>query len=150
VPLQAPTPNCVGSIDEFASSFNVADRQHLDSLLQLVEASGDLGVFWTLKHVLRVRIPARDTTIDVLGIEQDATVQVPWSIGPYKRSFRPFAETLAAALPGGTAYETNKMWRVRCFDRPPRISDLMQDPEGLSAAFKALHSALSTDSDLRA
>lgn len=139
---QPSKPKGFASIDEFASSFSVANRQHLSSLLQVVEASADIGVFWTLRQVLMVKIRGLDVTIEALGIETDTTVQIPWRIGPYKQEFRSFAETLAAALPGGTVYETEKMWRVRCFGRVPNISDVMQDPTALRDAFKALYYAL--------
>ena len=137
-----PTLKRVASIDEFASAFSLTDRQHLNSFLEVIDEFSDAGVFWTLKQVLLVKISLHDTTIGALGIEADTTVQVPWWIGPYKQEFRPFAETLAAVLPGGTAYETEKMWRVHCFGRVPRISDLMQQPEGLRAAFEALELAI--------
>ena len=89
-----------------------------------------------------IKMPAPALTMGVLGIVPDGTVQVPWRIGPYKQEFRPFAETLAAALPDGTAYETKKMWRVHCFGRIPRISDLLHDPKALRIAFEILSESL--------
>lgn len=130
------------SINEFTSAFSVIDRCHLDSLLQALDSCRDFGVFWKVNKVLLANIDAEAETISAIGIEADGTVQVPWSIGPYKQAFRPFAETLAAALPGGEVYETEKMWRVRCFGRFPRVSDLIHDPEAVHTAFKTLHHAL--------
>jgi len=147
VPRHPPMPKSVASIDDFASSFSLGNRRNLDDFLHLIESLGDVGAFYTIKKVLIVKVPAESATIDALGIEADATVQIPWWIGPYKREFRSFAERLAAALPGGTAYETEKMWRVRCFGRTPSISEVMHDPEAVRAAFTALKCALSGPSD---
>jgi 5-methylcytosine-specific restriction endonuclease McrA len=141
-PRQPRAPKRGLSIDEFASAFSVPDRRHLDALLQALESCGDIGVFWTSDRVLLAKIRVGDITLSALGIEPDTTVQIPWFIGPHKSSFRPFAETLAAALPDATVYETEKMWRVRCRGRVPRLSELMQDTKAVQVAFRALHRAL--------
>jgi 5-methylcytosine-specific restriction endonuclease McrA len=142
LPRRQSKPKVSIAIDDFASSFSVADRGHLDSLLRVIETLAGLGVFWTVKKVLLVKCPAPAATIEAIGIESDGTVQIPWWIGPYKQAFRPFAEILAAAMPGGKPYETEKMWRVSCHGRFRRISDLMHDSQALSDAFQALNRAL--------
>jgi 5-methylcytosine-specific restriction endonuclease McrA len=142
-PKRIVSPKPRVSIDDFAASFSEADRRHLETLLQTIASCADLGVFWTLEQVLLVKLPAPAATIAALGIERGATVQIPWSVGPYKQEFRSFAETLAAAMPGGSPYEREKMWRVSCFGRTPRLSDLIHDPNALRDAFLALHRQLS-------
>jgi 5-methylcytosine-specific restriction endonuclease McrA len=135
-------PNGNTSIDDFSSAFSAADRQHLNVLLQVIRSCGDLGVFWKVGRVLLANIRVNDIALSALGVEANTTIQIPWSVGSYKRAFRPFAEILAAALPDATVYETEKMWRVRYLGRFPRISDLMQKPEAVRAAFNALHRSL--------
>jgi hypothetical protein len=100
-------------------------------------------VYWTVGRVLLAKIQIRDITLSALGIEPDTTVQIPWWIGPYKNAFHPFAETLAAGLPGLTVRETEKMWRVGYLGRTPLISELMQNPKALRDAFDVLRRSLS-------
>lgn len=129
-------------IDAFAAAFSAADRRHLDALLEVLKSCGALGVFWTVKRVLLVKIQCEDITLSAIGVQPDANVQIPWSIGSYKQAFRSFAETLAAGLLDATVCETEKMWRVRCSNRLPRLSELMHDPEALRDAFIVLRHQL--------
>lgn len=130
------------SIENFTCAFSEEDRHSLDCLLELIDSLSDLGVSSSLGRVLLVRIEVKGTVLDALGIEPDTTVQVPWWIGPYKEAFFPFAETLAGGMTDAKLHETEKMWRVKSRGKLPRISELMENPAALRAAFQELHRAL--------
>ena len=131
-----------GTLSDFASHFSVEDKRALELLLRVVESCAGIGVHLTLKSVLLVKMPLDAPSLSPLGVEPDATVQVPWSIGPRKLAFRSFVETLAADRPNWEVYETQKMWRVRYAGRAPKLRELMERPDSLSRALNALDRAL--------
>ena len=73
----------------------------------------------------------------------DGAVNIPWLIGSEKARFRPFAETLAAALPDAAVIESPKQWIVKSRNGlPVRITDLLDIAGTVEAAFRQLHAAL--------
>ena len=52
---------------------------------------------------------AGDTTLELLGVQRDGLVEIPWSSGGEKNAFKGFAETLAAAIPEAIVYESPKL-----------------------------------------
>jgi hypothetical protein len=138
-----------GSAGKSASQGWLLDRTSsiqsaVDQLLGLLDEWRDLGLSWTCKKVLLIQMPAEDTVLDVIGIDQDGSIEIPWFIGDYKQKFRTFAETLAAAIPGAIAYETPKMWRVRKDGRNVQLAELLEASSGLRTAFEVLRAALAT------
>lgn len=139
---QPRIPKTYVSITDFAAAFSAVDRRHFDTLMQILDECVDLGVHWKLGRVFLVKVQVGTIDLHVLGIDPGQAVEIPWFIGPYKQAFRPFAEMIAAGVPGGAIYETDKMWRVKCFDHRPLLSDLVNDPTVLRDAFNALHHSL--------
>jgi hypothetical protein len=78
----------------------------------------------------------------IFGIEQFGSVQIPWGVPKAKEQFRPFAESLARAIPGAVAYETKQMWRVRKNGRCVTVPELLAASESVRSALKDLNAAL--------
>ncbi|TLU71814.1 HNH endonuclease [Lichenicoccus roseus] len=127
------------SFDRFTASLDAADHAGLDVLLHVAAASAGIGLTWSLTQVLLLKIETWSGTISPIGLLPNGTVQLPWWIGPHKKAFRFFAETIAAAVPDGKAYETEKMWRVSSSGQVPRIAHLGQCPDAVRDAFEGLH-----------
>jgi 5-methylcytosine-specific restriction endonuclease McrA len=119
--------------------------QPMDSrrLVELLNACDDFAVTWRINKVLIARIAVGTDWINVMGIEPDGSLQIPWFVGEHKKQFRSFAETLAAGIPGAVAYETPKMWRVA---KPGKqrlhVLELLDHPTAFRAALEVLHTAL--------
>lgn len=111
-------------------------------LLGFLEGCQDIGVTWKLHAVLIVQMSAGREALAILGITPDGGVEIPWDIAGYKQKFRPFAEAVAAAIPGAVAYETPKMWRVRKDGHNVTVTDLLEVAPILRAALANLHAAL--------
>jgi hypothetical protein len=102
-----------------------------------------LGVTWSLNKVLLVRVAAGNTMLDVLGIQDDGRVEIPWYIASYKKKFRLFAEDLAGAISGAMYYETPKMWPVKKKDgRKVHVSELLDAAPAVKAALERLRAEL--------
>lgn len=116
---------------------------HLSArLLAFLEECQDLGVTWSQKKVLLIRMSVGETVLEIMGINRNGGVEVPWFIGQHKKEFHRFAYALERVIPGAKAYETTKMWRVRKDGRNIMLSELMVDLPTLWAALEDLHSAL--------
>ncbi len=115
-------------------------------LIKFVDGCSDLDVSWSLNKVLIVRMTAGDTRLELLGVQQDGFVEIPWSIGAKKDAFRGFAETLAAAIPGATVYETTKLWVV---SKPGKqrvnVLELLDAAPALRLSLEMLRSTLLGD-----
>jgi 5-methylcytosine-specific restriction endonuclease McrA len=112
-------------------------------LLDLMEGMAPVGVSLHVREVLLVRLTAGAEKIDVFGIERTGEIEVPWMIGPHKRAFRPFAEKLAAMIPGGEVYETPKIWRVKRHGCRLTVADILGVSDDLKAAMGELAMRLS-------
>lgn len=88
------------------------DWSALQPLLDELSDLRRLGIVCKQGKTLLIQIQTSHGTISPLAASPDGTVEAPWAIGPYKDLYQPFAEALAAAISGGRAYETPKMWRV--------------------------------------
>ena len=101
----------------------------LDGWLTLMGSTTSQGVIDALRDLLAAlaRVPAvslsigRNVTVNivsggrslgVLGFSLGGDVDVPWLIDAEKDWFKPFAESLAEAIPEAILYETPRMWRV--------------------------------------
>jgi hypothetical protein len=82
---------------------------------------------------------AGDTTLELLGVQRDGLVEIPWSSGGEKNAFKDFAETLAAAIPGAIVYETPKL---RIMSKPGKrrvnVLELLEAAPALRSALGAL------------
>lgn len=161
---ERPTPNDSGKSDAPHAShagdvpaqqawFDQLDRRHQGAtarLLRFLEECRELQVSWRLNEVLLIYVPSKDGLLSVFGIEPDGKAQVPWWIGPHKRHFQPFAEAVAAAVPGAVAYETPRMWCVRKTGCNPRsrqnltVTDLLDAAPAIKSALSALNRVLTS------
>ena len=72
-----------------------------------------LGISWALNKYLIVRLTVGGNTLEICGVAPNGDVTFPWLIGTHKKSFRFFAETVAAALPEGQVHESSTQWIVK-------------------------------------
>jgi 5-methylcytosine-specific restriction endonuclease McrA len=114
------------------------DWSDLDPLLIGIGKLAELGVSWKVRKTLLVEVRAGGLTIIPLAVQADGTVEAPWSVGPSKDIFRPFAEALASAVPGASVYETPKMWRVRVGGRSLAANELVEARDAVCAALADL------------
>jgi hypothetical protein len=85
---------------EWLASLDAIQPTPSRRLIACVDGCSDLGVSWSLNKGLIVRMTVGATVLDVLGVQQDGLVEIPWSLGAEKDAFNGFARTLAAAIPG--------------------------------------------------
>lgn len=78
----------------------------------LVKLEGISSVSLSFGQYVIVSIVRSGKTLGVLGISPRGDVDVPWLIAGEKEWFKPFAESLAQAVPQSILYETPRMWRV--------------------------------------
>ena len=95
----------------------------LKSFLGALDA---LGLTWSLKKALVIRVTRAGKIYDVVGFEPDGVVQVPWMIRDAKAEYKPFAITLSQAITGSVHYETRTMWRVKGADGPLRVDQILE------------------------
>jgi 5-methylcytosine-specific restriction endonuclease McrA len=126
--------------------FNQLDRHSVGlsgRLMNFLDASAELGVSWSVRSVLIVRMVVEDARLQVFGIEACGDVHIPWAIGAKRDEFRDFAKRIALAIPDGVAYETPKIWVVRTRTRQPIRLDALLDAEwSVRAALGDLRAAL--------
>lgn len=85
----------------------------IDGLRELlVDLEGILTVSLSIKRYLIVSIVCGGKPLGILGVSPGGDVDVPWQIAGEKDWFKPFAESLAEAVPESILYETARMWRV--------------------------------------
>ena len=95
------------------------------------------------KDYLIFRMRSPDDNLQIFGVSLDGTVNIPWLTGNEKARFRPFAETLAAALPDAIVTESAKQWIVKNRDGSlVRLTDLLSIAKTVEAAFAQLHATL--------
>ena len=84
--------------------------------------------------------------MDILGIQPDGLVEIPWAIAGQKSAFKCFAETIADAISGAIVYETPKLWVVsKAAKRRVNVMELLEAADTLRPALKLLQSALLAD-----
>ena len=142
IEIRPPAPILTPAHTAWLAQMDDAVGPYSERLLAFLAAQAELQVSWGLKEVLIVRMKVNNRTVSIFGIDQSGYVEIPWSIGEAKGQFRPFAETLAHAIPGAFAYETPKMWRVRKNGRCVTVPELLAASETLRAALKDLNTAL--------
>jgi hypothetical protein len=112
-------------------------------LIRLLENCAELGVSWSLNKVLIVRITVGISRLEIMGVQRDGLIEIPWSIGDKKAEFKDFAEALATAIPGAIVYETPKFWVVsKEGKRRINVLELLQAAPSLRTALAGLHARL--------
>lgn len=145
VPPPSPKRSALFDAEWFAS-LNTIQPTPSSRLIEFVDGCSDLDVSWSLNKVLIVRMTVGGTTLELLGIQRDGLVEIPWSIGGEKDAFRGFAETLAAAIPGAIVYETPKLWVVsKAGKRRVNVLELLEAAAALRLALESLRADLLVD-----
>jgi 5-methylcytosine-specific restriction endonuclease McrA len=127
---------------EWLASLADPERRHAEKLLSNLTNCRHLGVEWSAREVLAVRIVVEGETLTLMGVLRDGEVQIPWAGADKKDASRRFAEVFAAAVPEAELYETARMWRVRKGGRQLRLHEVVEAADALQAAFDAaLHAS---------
>lgn len=142
-----PFPNRSRFSDaEWFASLDAIQPLPSNRLIEFVAGCSDLGMSWSLKKVLIVRMRVGGTALEVLGVQRDGLVEIPWSVDGKKDAFKGFAETLTAAIPGAIVYETPKHWVVsKAAKRRVSLLEVLEAAPTLRRALEALHAELLAD-----
>ena len=112
-------------------------------IFALIEANADLGITSSLNKVLVVNMKQGNANLTIMGINPDGSVEIPWQIGDYKKSFRIFCEYLSSGISGSQVRETPKLWTVEMTDRRKiSVSQLLAAATPLRIALEKLHASL--------
>jgi hypothetical protein len=142
VPPPSPKRSRLSDAEWFAS-LDAIQPLPSDRLLGFVAGCSDLGMSWSLNKVLIVRMRVGTTVMEILGVQRDGLVEIPWSIGVRKSTFKSFAEMLAAGIPGAIVYETPKHWVVsKVAKRRLNLLEVLEAAPTLRRALETLHSEL--------
>jgi hypothetical protein len=131
---------------EWFASLDAIYPASSDRLIQLLNGCADLDVTWKLNKILIVHVTIGKDVLGILGIGPDGLIHVPWDVAGRKDAFRPFAETIANAIPGAMAYEKLTHWVVSKADkRRINVMEFLKAADTLRPALKLLQSALLAD-----
>ena len=113
-PQTSPLGRSPTDIDGWLKLMGSATSQGVIDALRdlLVSLEGIPAVRLSIGRNLTVNIVCGGKSLGVLGLSLGGDVDVPWLIGGQKDWFKPFAESLAEAVPESILYETPRMWRV--------------------------------------
>jgi HNH endonuclease len=144
-PARSPQRSVVSRAEWFASLEAIHPKSS-ERLVQILDGYADMNVSWNLNKVLIVRVAIGEVALDILGIQSDGLVEIPWAIAGRKNAFRGFAETIADAIPGAIVYETPKHWVVsKAGKRRVNVMELLTAADTLRPALRLLQSALLAD-----
>ncbi len=112
-------------------------------LTEFVDGCSDLNVSWSLNEVLIIRMTIGGAKLALLGVQRDGLIEIPWSINGEQDAFKGFADTLAAAIPGASVYETPKLWIVSKRDKQRvNVLELLTATAALRSGLENFRSAL--------
>ena len=113
-PQASPVGKPPQDIDEWLALIDPTTPQDVIEALRDLLASlrGVSGVSLSIRQGVTVNITNGGSALSILGLSLVGDVDVPWLINGEKDWFKPFAESLAQAIPEAVLYETSKMWRV--------------------------------------
>jgi 5-methylcytosine-specific restriction endonuclease McrA len=160
-PASSPRPARVAKVQqakppsllppEWIAALDPGLQEPFRRLIRQVEACADLGMTCHSDKVLIVRMSVGDINLAVFGILPDGRVEIPWSIDGEKMAFRPFAEMLAAAIPGAVVYETPKLWNISMpANRRITLQELLQAEPDFRDAWVRLRSDMMKSQALHA
>ena len=105
-----PPRNVDAWLNLMASATSPGVLEALRDLLASLEEIN--GVSLSIRRNVTVNVVVAGRTLRVLGLSSQGDVDVPWMIDGEKDRFKPFAESVAEAIPEAALYETPRMWRV--------------------------------------
>ena len=136
----------VSSRAEWFASLEAIYPKSSERLVQVLDGCADMNVSWNLNKVLIVRMKIGAFALDILGIQPDGRVEIPWAIAGRKDAFRSFAEMIADGIPEAIVYETPKLWVVsKVGKRRVNVMELLEAADTLRPALTVLKSALLAD-----
>lgn len=113
-------------------------------LRKFLEAQEDLNVEYDVLKTLVVKMVVGDLRVQPFWVYQDGIVDTVIGFSE-KKLMRPFAEKLAAAIPGTVAKETPKTWyvsRKKSDGAKLTVWDVLDHADGVRAALETLHDEL--------
>jgi hypothetical protein len=122
--------------EQFMSSLDGLRPGTSARLLEFLEGQKDLDVDYDVLKTLVVRMVVADLRVQPFWFYQNGIVDTAVAFGQ-KQLMRPFAEKLAAAIPGTSAKETPKTWyvpRLKSDGTKLTIWDVLDHAEGVRAA----------------
>ncbi len=123
-------------------AFQPQYAEQLNTLLQRCVAA---GAEWQLKKALLLRLTAAGGVLEILGINQDGTVEIPWSLVDHKPEFRGFVDRLASVIEESEVYCTPKgWWRVRKSGRKLTLAELLAVADTLVLAIAELRAVIAS------
>jgi hypothetical protein len=129
------------SEDEFFAALDAIEAGTSRRLREFLAEQEDLHVGYDVGKTLRVRMVVGDDKMRPFVINVDGTVDTSYDTGR-KELQRPFAERLAAAIPGATAKETPTTWcvpRRKMNGAALTVWDLLTNSDGVRAALAVLN-----------
>jgi hypothetical protein len=144
--VQAATRRAFSSAEaEWLSRLDDIQLTPSHRLIDFLDGCSDIGISWSLNKVLLARMKVEGSTIEVMGVEPNGDVHIPWSIGGRKDMFRNFAEKLAEGIPGAVAYETPKQWNVaKVGKKLLKVLELLNSTAQVRTALEILNAAMKT------
>ncbi len=130
------------SEDEFFARLDAVRPGTATSLRAFLAAQDDLHIEYEVLKTLVVRMVVGDLRVQPFWFYQNGIVDT--GVGQ-KQLMRPFAEKLAAAIPGTVAKETPKTWyvpRQKSDGTKLTVWDVLNHAEGVRAALETLHESL--------
>jgi hypothetical protein len=147
-----PTPDRATTLseDEFFARLDALRPGTATALRAFLAAQDDLHVEYEVRKTLIVRMIIGDLRVIPFAVYTDGVVDTGW-FNP-KELMRPFAESLANAIPGAIVKESDKSWYV-----PRRKSngglltvwDILDNQAACRTALEILHQTMITSSDVR-
>ncbi len=135
------------SIAKWYAEMNRIDSGQSGRLIAMLDSLCDLNIEWSLKKVLLIKLNVGGEILDLMGIEPNGAVVIPWAIGKRKREFRIFAEYLSAGINGTQTFESEKHWIVKMSSgQRPTVQHLIEAAPSLRLATEKLHAALQASS----
>jgi 5-methylcytosine-specific restriction endonuclease McrA len=123
-------------------AFQPAHAQALSHLLTLCEAA---GVTWALNKALLLRLATRKDPLEIVGINANGTVEIPWSLSSHKTEYKCFVDRLAETIEGSETYVTSKgWWRLHRHGRKLRLPELLDAGDALVQGIVDLRAAIET------
>jgi hypothetical protein len=131
--------------EQFMSGLDVLRAGTSARLQAFLDAQEDLSVEFHVLKTLVVRMAVGDLRVQPFWVNQNGVVDTCVAFGGQKQLMRPFAEKLAAAIPGAFARETPKTWyvpRKKSDGTKLTVWDMLDHADGVRAALETLHELL--------
>lgn len=149
-PVDATPPGAAANPAEVSNppsarwqGLNAVHPQHAAALGHLLMRCEAAGVTWHLRKSLILRMRTATSVLDIVGINADGSVEIPWSLGGHKEAYQVFVERLKATISGTEIYRTEKgWWRIKKDGRKLTLEALLDAADGLILGIVDLRAAI--------